>query len=934
MYASVEKNKVAYITRRSPEGKINASSPHEAHKAHCVTFALCALDTAFENPIFAALEVDYSEVEAGNISYEEAEKTLVYYEIDLGLNHVVRKWVDPVEYTSHKLFAIPGGADGPSGVLVCAEDSITYRHNNQEVLRVPIPRRKGMAEDPNRKRIIVAGAVHKVRGDYFGLLQSEDGDIFKVWIEMEEDKNGHETGKVRKLKIKYFDTVPRATSLCILRSGYLYVAAEAGDHRLYLFASLAQDDDEIEWESRDAFSDYRVPLDPISFVPRGLRNLKEMQVMKSLAPQMKSKIDNITGEDASQIYSICGSGANSSLKTTKHGLRVEENDDAEELPGIPHAIWSIKTNLGLEYDDNIIVSFSNTTLVLKIGEDLEQVSDTKFNTGVATIAVQLLGEDSLVQIHSRGMRHVTADGAVDEWPAPAHRTIVAAATNRRQICLALSSGELAYFELDSDGALAEFSDRREISGTVTSLDMGMIPEGRERSMFVVVGCDDQTIRVLSLDVDSCLQQRSVQALSAVPTSIKLIPMEDSHAGGQTSFVHVGLYSGVYLRAVIDPTTGELGDVRSRFLGPRPTKVFSTTFNGQSCVLALSSRPWLGYSQPVNNNFTLTPLDYLPLVGASHISSGVRVPEGVIGILGRHMRVFRIQDLESNLIQQEVKLRYTPRDFCRHPDYPYCYVIQSEQNTLSEKTIASIKASGDTELEPLPYDTHGLPRAQGHWASCIQVIDPITNKTCIHEIQLEDNEAAIACAMIPFRLQGGEHMLLISVSKNMTTLPFSTTGSYVYTYRLTDDGTRLDLLHKTSFAHPVRCMIPFQGRMALGEGNTLLIYDCGNVALLRKARATACVPNEIVSIRTQGSRLVVADVQESVTYVVYKHVENRLIPFADDTVARYSTVITMLDYETTAGGDKFGNFWIVRCPKIASEEADEASSAHFLLHEKG
>ena len=35
--------------------------------------------------------------------------------------------------------------------------------------------------------------------------------------------------EVKALKIKYFDTVPVAASLCILKSGFLFVASEFGN---------------------------------------------------------------------------------------------------------------------------------------------------------------------------------------------------------------------------------------------------------------------------------------------------------------------------------------------------------------------------------------------------------------------------------------------------------------------------------------------------------------------------------------------------------------------------------------------------------------------------------------------------------------------------------------------------------------------------------
>ena len=60
------------------------------------------------------------------------------------------------------------------------------------------------------------------QGQFFFLLQSEEGDLYKVTIE-------HVDEDVERVKVKYFDTVPVATSLCILKSGFLFVASEFGN---------------------------------------------------------------------------------------------------------------------------------------------------------------------------------------------------------------------------------------------------------------------------------------------------------------------------------------------------------------------------------------------------------------------------------------------------------------------------------------------------------------------------------------------------------------------------------------------------------------------------------------------------------------------------------------------------------------------------------
>lgn len=637
LIASVEKNKLVYVLNRNAQAELTISSPLEAHKAQTLVFAMVGLDVGYENPIFAALELDYGESDQDSTgqAFEETEKQLVYYELDLGLNHVVRKWADTVDRTANMLFQVPGGSDGPSGVLVCGKDSITYRHSNQDAHRVAIPRRKGACEDPERKRHIVAGVMHKMRGAFFFLLQTEDGDLFKVTLDMVEDDNNRPTGEVKRLKIKYFDTVPLAATLLILKSGFLFIAAEAGNHHFYQFEKLGDDDDETEFSSEDFPADATTAYNPIYFHPRAAENLNLVESIDCMNPLMGCKVTNLTDEDAPQIYSICGTGARSSFKTLRHGLEVSEIVESE-LPSVPSAVWTTKLKKSDEFDAYIVLSFSNGTLVLSIGETVEEVTDTGFLSSAPTLAVQLLGEDALIQVHPRGIRHIRPGGRVNEWPAPQHRTIVAASTNERQVAVALSSGEIVYFEMDSDGSLAEYDDKREMSGTVTCLSLGEVPEGRVRSSFLAVGCDDSTVRILSLDPESTLENKSVQALTSAPSALSIMPMADSSSGGSTLYLHIGLYSGVYLRTVLDEVSGELSDTRTRFLGPKPVKLFQALVQGQPAVLALSSRPWLGYSEPQTKSFMLTPLSYVPLEWGWNFKSE-QCTEGMVGIQGQSLR---------------------------------------------------------------------------------------------------------------------------------------------------------------------------------------------------------------------------------------------------------------------------------------------------------
>ena len=60
-------------------------------------------------------------------------------------------------------YIVPGGTEGPGGVLVCAENWITWKSQNFEDLRVPIPRRRVEGDDPSRGLMINSFAVHRMK---------------------------------------------------------------------------------------------------------------------------------------------------------------------------------------------------------------------------------------------------------------------------------------------------------------------------------------------------------------------------------------------------------------------------------------------------------------------------------------------------------------------------------------------------------------------------------------------------------------------------------------------------------------------------------------------------------------------------------------------------------------------------------------------------
>ena len=159
-----------------------------------------------------------------------------------------------------------------------------------------------------------------------------------------------------------------------------------------------------------------------------------------------------------------------------------------------------------EYDSYIIVAFSNATLILSIGETVQEVNDSELLTKTTTLAIKQIGDDHLVQVHPHGIRHVTGEKRVHEWRPSDNKTIIKAACSATQVAVALNSGEVLYFELDNIGRLEEHVERIQLNCRATSLSIAPVPQDRIRAKFLCIGCDDDTVKMYSLDPERCLEQ--------------------------------------------------------------------------------------------------------------------------------------------------------------------------------------------------------------------------------------------------------------------------------------------------------------------------------------------------------------------------------------------------------------------------------------------
>jgi splicing factor 3B subunit 3 len=195
-----------------------------------------------------------------------------------------------------------------------------------------------------------------------------------------------------------------------------------------------------------------------------------------------------------------------------------------------------------------------------------------------------------------------------------------------------------------------------------------------------VGDWDNTVRILSLSPDDPLLQVAMQALPTQPESLAIVEMDPSGANASsqvgTLYLNVGLRNGVLLRTVLDHTTGELADARSRLLGVRPVRLFRVRVRGANAVLALSSRPWITYAHA--GRFHMAPLSYVLLEHGAMFSSEL-CQEGIVAIASNTLRILTLEKLGATFNQIEAPLRYTPRRFVVHPATNQLVIVETDHN---------------------------------------------------------------------------------------------------------------------------------------------------------------------------------------------------------------------------------------------------------------
>lgn len=531
----------------------------------------------------------------------------------------------------------------------------------------------------------------------------------------------------------------------------------------------------------------------ITFNPKPMKYLYCCEEIPSLSQISDMHVEDLTNEGSPQIYTLCGRSSRSSLRILKPCLSVTEVASSP-LPGKPLAIWTVKFDPNENFDKYAIVSFQNATLVLSIEDTVKEVYDSGFDLKKPSLHVGSLIDNTFIQVLPNGIIHIKADKKRAFYQTSSK--ILAATSNYRQIAVALQEKEILYFEAQGDKL--ERVESKVLDAEILSLHIADIPEGRSRSKFLAVGCADNSVRILSLEIDQCLSKISTQLLPATPESVLLTELGCTNQIDEKElFLFVGLNNGVLMKTSVDTITGTLSDTRIRYLGNKPATLFKAIVQGQPAVIANSSKPWLCYN--FMNKYYCASLNYDAIDSAASLISP-QCNEGIVAICGNTFTIFTVNRYGEIFHQTVVPLRYTPRKMLIYPENNNIITIESEQNVLSKREKDVFKKeiadrTNDQEYLKLKEEQIGSPFVgEGRWGSCIRMLEPTDHKL-LDLIEFEDNEAAFSACIVNFVSNPGEQFLVVGTARDMKLHPRSFSSASIIVFAFREQGKRLEYLHR-------------------------------------------------------------------------------------------------------------------------------------------
>ncbi|ELP87246.1 splicing factor 3B subunit, putative [Entamoeba invadens IP1] len=895
MVSAIEKQKFVYVMNRNSNGEVTISSPLEANKSNSICFDLAALDVGFDNPMFAAIEVDYNEQYLPHIKDRIVKKFIVLYEMDLGLNHVVRKSAEPINETANHIIPIPTlKEDVHLGMFICSENRISWYNPGHPIQSIEIPK---MDEETTQSTLIVSHVVLRMKTGHFILVQSEYGDLFRIHFQTEDN------GDITDLKLTYFDTIQSTLGMIISKKGHIFTASEFNDSHLYQITSLGDEESEEhegtqqEVEMKEEtngmvqipFFDAKKDQTPLKITRYdSVRHLDEISNFKSNAPITGMSV--CYGDDkktANKYILYTGRGPSSCVQVLKHQMKTLEVAEIT-LPAIAMGVYPLQRSK--DVSEYLVVPFANATSILKISEDeVKETDETPVILSSYSVRIGMMPDGTFVQVLKEKI--VVYTSKIKEVSVVGD--IVCAAIVESFVVVGVSKGDdnvIMLFKYE-DGGLHEIESKGSF-GKIRSVTI----ENKEVPKFCAVACEDGGIRILTLfntETTKALTRVSVISLESAINDVKFGVLNSKQ------IIVAGLDDGKLAWCFFDSNSGEIEETNFEFVGVQNVnlgRVYTTSESGEEWMVGYNGNGILLSTS--NGQIKSTPLDQPNIYGVEGFKASF-VDNPIALVSGNILKILVFENTTSSLSGVKVPLCMTPRKIVESETVEDTFVLCADN--FSKYANDEIIRGDD-----------------GEWVSSIYRMDKEATK-----IELVTKFPQNVYALCGTLLTVSDSIyLVVGLAEKYTSRPIKFTNSSIAVYKVNVDN--IQYLYTTQTEYPVRSMAVYGGRVLCGINRQLRMYEIGKKQLLRKAELRQ-LASEISDIHVINNKIQLVGISDGISFVRFNQTKQEFDIYAD-TLPRWTVKSVALTPTSYIGSDKFGQIFVEGLDKETEENASNIFSS--------
>lgn len=921
-------------------GEIVAGSPLVLSTSPgLITIDLVACYSSYSDPCFAALELETT----------ENNMNLVYYMMDLNLNRFVKRASYKLHDSASFLIAVPDlsrygittSIDAESVqdgfinpfVVVGLDDYLLVKDIcGYFSLKVRIPKRSA---DSNTKVRIIAGTLERLNKDFFMLLQSNFGDLYKLMIKPNTNDRSRPI-----VKVAFFDTLVPCEQLCVFKNGLMFANTELGNSYLLQFEGLGDDiDDESMTSSADTTK--MTYFEPNQGETKNLTPLVNKGNINPALCSLVVKENPLTLNIAQYNGQVC---------QLTHGLRYTENIDSKLPLGVQN-IWTVRLYGTYKL---LVLSFKNKTLmILQIEDDsmaelpISDGSDAFIMKNDATLKVSTMGESSIIQVCETEFRQIRLNTNKKyevklSWFPPAGVTIISSSSSKTQLCLALSNHELVYFEMNlGNESLNELQIRPELDSKISALSLGQ--ESDHRSDFLAVTTSEKILKIFSLrrEKDTFLEMISFQVIDELAVSLQLVHWKNKIS------LHLGMDSGIYMLKKLDPVSADIEGVVTKFLGNKSVHlsvlnnmdvthdqleeqdeelgiepIVNTDQLLEPCVVLHCTMTWMSYIK--NQRLSIKPL-ILPQ-NAIHLATMPFITTGMPK--NGSCSITASGDLSIGVTT----------GFLDDMDWFQTDTIGLHEPELSNESEGPVEEDPALRIHELQYMGRRLLSINENNVVCIEnsIITGNNTSPNMRIGIMNKSSKPMQHDQKSDMIEIPHHCVDAIVTKfktSKTYLIVLTTDNVILTIKVEINkrlkSFKYQIMHKTPLPEKAHCLENFQDKVLVPMACQVILYDLGSTQLLKRSvtdlstltltNITTCVADD------EGKfRIAIGDNKESVVLLKYDPDNNLFIPLVDDIVKRQVVALQFLDYNTVIGSDRFGNIFVLRVPQKWVPHLDDES----------